>query len=155
MALHKLLTFTPVIDTAIYASGDVLAVATVLNNVMTDEGGCAMLESLLVIDKSNQKVAIDVLFFDSAPANSLGALNAAYALVDADSSKIVARHSILAADYISSGALNAEASYGNIKKILKSAARSKALYIALVVRSGTPTYGVASDLIIKLGLAIE
>lgn len=153
MAIHKLLTFTPVLDTSAYAAGDVLAVATVLNSVMTDDGGCALLESLTVIDKANNKIAIDMLIFDSAPASSVGAINAALAVTDADMLKLVARHTIAAADYVTAGA-NAEACYGNIRKMLKSAARSRSLYIVLVVRSGTPTFA-ASDLVFKLGIQSE
>lgn len=155
MSAQKLLSFVPVLDTAIYASGDVMFVAKELAGVMSSSGGAARLESLVVIDKDNEKATFDLLFFDRAPASSLGALNAAYALVDADADNLLGRLSVAAADYVSSGTNSAEATYKNLQLMMKSASRFKSLWICGVIRSGTPTFTTASDLTLKLGFTEE
>lgn len=155
MATKKVLTFTPVVDTAIYASGDVMFIAQELSGVMNDTGGTANLISAVVLDKDNEKVTFDLLFFDSNPANTLGAINAAYALNDADFAKLMGRISVLNADYISSGTNSAEATYKNIQLLLKSAARSKSLWLVGVIRAGTPTFTAATDVKIQLGFEVD
>ena len=117
--------------------------------VVNDSKGVSKLDSIVVLDAANQKSAIDLVFFNEAPANSIGADNAAYALNDADLSKVVGRVSVAGADYVSSSTTNAEATLRNIELSMQSIAGSEALYVAVVSR-GTPTYGAATDLIIKL-----
>ena len=151
----KVLTFTPVLDTAIYAAGDVMFIAQELTGVMNDTGGSAKLISAVVSDKDNEKATFDLYFFDSLPANSLGALNAAYALNDADFAKMMGRIAVLAADYVSSSSNSAEATYKNIQLMLKAASRSKSLWLVGVVRTVTPTFTTAGDLKIQLGFEVD
>lgn len=144
-----LINVTPDIVAAAYASGDVIGTIRTVTNVSLDSGGTAELTSLIIIDKANQKSAIDLIFFDTAPASSFGVDNAAYALVDADALNIVGRISIAQADYVSSGSNNAEATYKALGLLMKCLAGSKNLYMAVVSR-GAPTYASASDLLIRL-----
>ncbi len=148
---QKLISYTPVLETGALASGDVMSVAAEVAGVALDPGGCALLKSIVLSDNANQKQSLDILFFDSQPANSLGALNAAYALVDADSAKLLGRISVITTDYVSSGSNNAEVTVKNIDLMLKAASRSKSIYIAIVCRSGTPTYA-ASSIVMRLGI---
>lgn len=155
MAVHvrgssTLIDITPTLDTSAYASGDTLFLANTLTNVMNDTGGTAILESICVIDKANQKQAIDLIFLDVTPASSFGAANAAYAMADSDAVNILGRISIAAADYVSSSTNSAEATVKAIGLLLKAVAGSKNLYVIGVCRSGTPTYG-ASDLKLRIG----
>lgn len=153
-AAYRVVSVTPVLDTAIYANSDVMFVATEVPSAMLESGGAARLESVEVLDAGNQKVTFDLLFFDSNPTLSFGGLNGAYALSDTDLPLVLGKISVLNADYVSTGsALNAEATYKNIQLMLKSGARSKSLYIGGVVRSGTPTFPAASNLTIRLGLS--
>lgn len=134
-----------------YASGDVLGGVTEVPLAVDNDGALAKLISLVVTDKSDQKAAIDFLFFSQAPDNSVGADNAAYALNDADLQYLLGRVSVGTADYVSSSTNNAEASIKNIELILKAKVKTRSVYI-LPVSRGTPTYGSASALMIKLGL---
>lgn len=151
--VRKLITVTPAAASFAtpYSSGDVIgALNEVTNAVETNKEG-SLLKSILVLDKANQKSAIDLVFFNSTLANSPGADNAAYALHDDDVTKLLGRISIAGADYISSSTTNAEATIKNIDLLLQAAAGTSSIYM-LVVSRGTPTYGSASDLIIKLGV---
>ena len=132
-----------------YSSGDVLGSVNTIAGAVNDSKGVSKLDSIVVLDAANQKSAIDLVFFNEAPANSIGADNAAYALNDADLSKVVGRVSVAGADYVSSSTTNAEATLRNIELSMQSIAGSEVLYVAVVSR-GTPTYGAATDLIIKL-----
>jgi len=137
-----------------YSSGDVIGSVTKIPNALLDMGYCAKLLSVVVLDAANQKSALDFVFFTQTPANSIGADNSPYALNDADLLKVCGRFSVLTADYVSSGTNNAEATKTNIKLLLEGVPGSRDLYMAVISR-GTPTYGSASDLSIKLGLEQE
>lgn len=147
----KLQVVTPTVDTSAYGTGDVISTVQELTNAVAEAGGIAELRSLVVSDESNQKSAIDLVFFDENPVNSIGADNAAYALNDADAPKVVGRITVAAADYVSSSTTSAEATLKNIGLLLKAKAASKSVWMAIISR-GSPTYGAAGDLIVKLGL---
>lgn len=134
-----------------YSSGDVLgALNTISGAVLSGKGACVV-DSIVVLDDANQKSSVDLIFFDSAPVNTVGADNAAYALNDADLDKVLGRISVLNTDYVSSSTTNAEATLRNQGLLLEAAAGSTTLYI-LAVSRGTPTYGNAGSLRIKIGL---
>lgn len=134
-----------------YSSGDVIGAVTEIPTALLDDGASALLKSLVALDKSNSKVALDVLFFNQQPVNSLGADNAAYALNDADLSKLLGRIGVAGADYVSSSTLNAEATYKNIDLVLEGVAKSKSLWMVVVAR-GAITLGSVGDLTFKVGL---
>lgn len=134
-----------------YSSGDVIGSLNTITNAVLQNKSSAILKSLLVLDAANQKSAIDVVFFHTAPENSFGADNAAYALNDADLTKLIGRVSVAGADYISSSTTNAEATLKLQDILLQSARGDKNIYCVVVSR-GTPTYGSATDLVLKFGL---
>lgn len=163
LAVVKLMTPNLASFATPYSSGDVLGSVLEIKNAVAGGGCCAILESLVVIDLANQKSAIDIVFFTDNPANSIGADNAAYALNDADASKIAGRFSVAAADYVSSSTTNAEATERAIGLLLQAGPvtplagaqnKNTSLFMAVISR-GTPTYGSASDLMIKVGLLQE
>lgn len=153
----KVITLTPdlaadsVAATTAYSSGDVIGDHLTVSKAVLDTKGTALLQSLTVLDKANQKSALDLIFFNEEPAASYGANNSAYGLNDSDLSKVIGRISVAAADYVSSGSNNAEATLRNLGLLLQSLEKSKDVYV-LVVARGTPTFGANGDLIIKLGL---
>ena len=154
--IRKVITVTPDLASFAtpYSSGDVMGAANTITDAATDTKGVVKLDSLVVLDKANQKAALDIIFFDEAPAASFGADNAAYALNDSDLSKVVGRVSVATGDYVSSSTNNAEATLKNIELTMQARAGVKDLYCVVVSR-GTPTYGSASDLLIKLALEQE
>ncbi len=149
----QIITLTPALASFAtpYSSGDVLGVVLKVPNAVLDHQGVAVVRSVCVIDLANQKSAIDLIFFKSAPASSLGADNAAYALADADALLLLGRINIPAATYVSSGTTNAECTVVNCGLMLEALAGTQDVYMVAISR-GTPTYGAATDLIIKLGL---
>ena len=149
----KVLSITPGLASFAtpYSSGDVLGAVNTVSSAALNSGQCDKLDTVLVLDKANQKAALDLIFFSEAPANSLGADNAAYALNDADLATVIGRVSVAAADYVSSSTTNAEATLRNIELTLQPKPGTQTIFMVAVAR-GAATYGSASDLIIKLGL---
>lgn len=133
-----------------YSSGDVIGGVNSVPGTVNNPGGPATLDSVIVLDKANQKADLDLVFFNAVPANSIGADNAAYALNDADLAKVIGRVTVAAADYVSSSTNNAEATKRDLRLLLQAAAHVTTIYCAVIARAAA-TYGSASDLSVKLG----
>lgn len=140
-------TVTPTLDTNAYASGDLLFDSTEVAAAVRANGGHAVLQSVTVIDKADQKVAFTLLFANAA--TDFGTLNSAPDPDDTETATVIGWVPIAAADYIDLGA-NAVACVRNLGLVFKAGAATTSLYIAGVNGTGTPTYA-ASDLVFQLG----
>lgn len=140
---------TLVADTSAYANNDVLAVPQEVTGVFRQTGGRVKLTSVVVLDGDDQGTAIDLVFMNAT--GTLGTINSAISISDADALKIVGHLAVAAGDfkdYINSMIAVKTA----CELVMEAAAASTSLWVAAVVRSGTPTY-TASGL--KLKLAFE
>lgn len=135
-----LITLTPTLSADAYADNDVLFVPTKLENVVLDTKGLAKLRTLVVLDITSQKQDIDLLFFNEDPGN-IGAANAALALSDAELASFIGHITLVAADYVD-GNTNAWITK-NLDFLMGAKVKSQDLWVAGVVRSGTPAYGAA------------
>ena len=140
-------TSTPVCDTGIYASGDLIGGKLTLSNVLEMSGGGGVIHSVVVADKAKQNSALDIVIFDSDPSATTFTDQSALTIADADLLKIVGIIPIAATDY-RSFADNSCADLKSVGLIVKGSATST-LY-ACVVSRGTPTYASASDLQLKI-----
>lgn len=139
MANYRVFELTLVTDTSAYANNDVLAVPQAIDDAAF--GG--VLESVVLLDEADQGVAIDLVFFRADA--TLGTINAAVSISDADAANIIGVISIAASDY--SDMINSQvATVRGLGLIMKTSTP----YIAAIVRSGTPTYA-ADSLKLKLG----
>lgn len=143
----RVASVTPVLDTLIYAAGDVLFDTTIISGIVPVAGGALELRSIEVLDEDDQGVALDLLFFDSAA--SLGAFNAAPTITDILARGVLGFISIAAGDYVDLG-LNRIAMKNNIGMVLQAAAGGQDIYVAGITRGGTPTH-TASGLKFKFG----
>lgn len=145
----KIISVNLTTSAGIYAAGDVIDSVKTITNAVQNTEGAAMLHSVVVIDKANQKSKIDLLFFDTAP--TVGADNAANAISSADLANCLGRISVLDTDYVTANS-NAEATIRGLALILQSLATKKDIYMVAVSR-GTPTYASAAvNVVVKLGL---
>lgn len=147
----RTITITPVATDGGYTTGQVIGDVSTISNAVLDDKSCSELRSVVVLDAANQKQPIDLVFFNEAPASSIGADGAAYALADSDLSKIIGRVTIGSADYVSSSTNNAEATVRNIGLMLQSIRAKHDIYVAFIAR-GSITLGAASDLSFKFAL---
>lgn len=145
---------TIAVDTGIYAALDVLGALVVtgvvtLTNAMRVSGGTGVLHSVTVFDDDNEKAAITLLFFDSAPASGTYVGNGALALSTGDKAKYIGKVNIAASDYETVGG-EAFACIRNIGLPVQ-AAGSANLYMIPIVSSGTPTFTAATDIQMAIG----
>lgn len=138
----------PPVDTAIYASGDLLFAPIEMPNSVLNTKGVSHLRSLLILDAANQKSAMDLLIFDRDPG-SLGALNAAVDVSETQLSYLVALFSVASADYATVKATTNAAASKVPNLFLPAKQNSKSFWLAGISR-GTPDYVAATDLRIKL-----
>jgi len=110
---------------------------------------CLALEGLTINDSDNKKAPLDFLFFDQAPTGTF--TDAATPTISAaDCAKVIARHSVAAADYLTLGGV-AVATQANLNKIIAGLAQVGTLYIVVLLASGasSTTWTGASNLTIR------
>jgi len=131
---------TPVLDTSIYAAGDVLAATFSIPAAVRVNGGTGVLQSIAVIDQDNQRPAIQIFLLSDNVA--FGTVNAAPSISDANAVQMLgAPITIGTADYTNLGGV-AVAGRDGIGKVVK-AASGQALYAAILLTAGTPTHTAA------------
>lgn len=144
------LTVTPTLDTAAYASGDLIFDATEIANAVRANGGTARLESVTLLDKADQGVTLTLVFLNAA--TDMGTLNAAPDPDDTEAETILGHVLISSGDYLDVGASKI-ACVRNIGLPLKAGAATTSLYVAAINGTSTPTYGSASAMILQLGFS--
>lgn len=130
-------SYTLTVDTSQLASGDVIGNTEIMTDVLRNIDDSGVLLSLTAVDKDDQGTAIDVIFFDADV--SLGTENSAPSISDANSLNILGEVVIEAADWKDMGgaryATKTQKPFG-----VRAVSGTKSLGIALICRSGTPTY---------------
>ena len=145
----QLIEVTLSLSTDAYTSGDVLAATQVVTNAVR-EHGCAILQSLAILDTDDQGLAMDIVFLRSDTA--IGTENAALNIADAAADEILTVVEVAAGDWVdlvnSQIAIKKNGDSG-MGAVLKPTTGDH-LYIAAIAR-GAPTH-TAAGIIIKIGL---
>jgi len=132
---------TLTLDTAIYASGDVLTdTAPVALPRMPPDNPAALyaeITSVQVLDEDNQGIALDLVFLKTNV--SLGTKNAAVSISDANAREIVGIVPVAAADY--KALANSQQAFPQFNPI-PMALPAAAFYVAAISR-GAGTYSAA------------
>lgn len=89
---------TPTLDTNAYATGDYMGLVEISGALSCRDAG-AVLQSISVIDKSDQAGALDIAFFSRLPTIA-SAANAAISMTDANAAYYIGHVSIASADYL-------------------------------------------------------
>jgi len=110
-------------------------------------GGKTILQTLMIVDKGNQKQPLTLLFFNSDPSAATITDNSAFAW-STDIAKHIGKVNVLTADYETINSI-AVATIANIGLLLE-ASGSANLFVA-VVTTGTPQFASTSDLIFQYG----
>lgn len=139
--------FTPVIDTAAYASGDLIGGKNSLLNTVRPGILSGIISTIEIVDADSDAADIEIVFFTSDPSNTTFTDNAAFAPTDADAKKIICRQTL---DDYSLYSVNAVGNLYNINCPFKLTSNSAdTLYVALVSK-GTPDYATTSDLFVRI-----
>lgn len=142
------LAVTQTTNASAYEAGDAVGGKITITNAMRISGGTGILQSIDLIDKANQKAAMELLIFNSDPTAATITDDTAF-VYSTDISKQIARIPIAASDYVTLNSI-ATVSLGGLSRIVK-ASGSANLFAALVT-TGTPTYTSTSDIIITFGI---
>lgn len=136
------------LDTAAYASGDLLADTQVVDAAMRITNGSGGIISLNVIDEDDQKAALTVYFLSSNV--SLGTENSAPSISDTNALAIRGRVRVSVSDYDDLGGV-AVACFSNLAIPVVAASGADDIYVAVVNGTGSPTY-TASGIKLSIGL---
>ncbi len=139
------ITPTITVDTAAYAAGDSIGGKLTLTNAMRESGGTGVLSGLTLIDRANQKPALEIFLFDSDPSAATITDNAAF-VFGADDFKVIAKVVVAAADWTTINS-KATAELANLNRVVR-AVGSRNLFAA-VVATGTPTFAASTNLQIE------
>lgn len=131
----------PTISTAAYQTGFVVGGLQTLSNALSSRQ-TGILNSLRVLDRSNQRAPLDVILFSSQPTAAATVDHAAFSF-STDDLKVIAIISILTTDYVTVGG-KALATAPNLGQSL--AVPSGTTLYAVAVTSGTPIYTTATDI---------
>ena len=132
------------LDTSEYVTGDVLADTQAIASAALPNG-VSELTSIVLLDKDDQGVALDLLFLKSN--TSIGTENAALSITDAVASEIVGFVVVAGGDYVDL-ANSKIVTKGDVGILMKPTSGT-ALYVAAVSR-GTATY-TAAGIVLQLG----
>lgn len=141
-------TVTLSLDTSAYASADLVADTQLISSSFFDQlGGCAIIDSVCLIDEDDQGVALNLVF--TTASTSFGTENAAPSIADADARNIVGHVAVATTDYVDIG--NSKiGTKTNLGLVVKSDGSTRSLYLAVVNGSGTPTF-TATGVRVKIG----
>lgn len=134
---------TPTMDTSAYTANDVWFTATEIAAAARVSGGSTILQSVTILDKDDQTAAaVDLYFFDRTV--TLGTINNAVTISDADAAYYVGHVSIAAADWkdLINSKVACKAGIGLAMK-----ANATSIFVAAVT-AGTPT-NTASGVYLK------
>lgn len=136
-----------VVTAAAYSIGNAVgAKRTIAGAVLT--AGTGILESIVLLDRANQKAGMTLFIFNADPTNATITDKAAF-VFSTDDQKVIAQISIAASDYVTTN--NKAIAVKSGLAIALKASAGTTLYAALVT-TGTPTFAATSDVQIEYGI---
>lgn len=149
----KWLSVTPAVDdTTPYAAGDLIGDVLEIDLAGFRDTPGLVLQSVLLVDEAGEEEDIDLVLFDSDPDATTFTDNAALDLDPADLARIVGVVPLTAYFAFDSNAIAQAANLALPIRLDWRDSGPASIFVALVAR-GTPGYGAATDLTLKLGFA--
>lgn len=138
---------TAVTASSAYSDGNAVGGKRTLANAL-GAAGTGVLESIMLLDRANQKPALEIYIFDADPTNATLTDKTAF-VFSTDDLKVLARISVATGDWVTHNS-KATACIKGIGAALKSAGTS--LYAAVVLNGSTPTFAATTDFQIIVGI---
>ena len=149
-AKGRVITMAPTLSLGAYSAGDQVGGLLTLENALDSSSDTATVISVVVVDKAQQKAALDILFFNAQPT-LLSSDNGALSISDSEmSGKFIGRVLIDASLYRDTQT-SSDATVAPVGLMVQGY-RSETLY-AVVQSQGTPTYTSTSDLTFRVAIA--
>jgi len=140
---------TAVSASSAYTAGDAVGGKRTITGALRTSNGSGILESITILDRANQKAAMELFIFDSDPSAATITDNSAF-VFSTDDLKVLAHVTIATTDYITINS-KAVATIKGLGTVLKGANSNTSLYAALVT-TGTPTYAATTDVQVIYGI---
>jgi hypothetical protein len=137
---------TPTMDTSAYAAGDIFFDTTAISGAATANGGTVTLNTITVLDEDDQGPTFQMVFLDTN--NSMGTINTAPNISDANARKIVGTLSSALGTWVDLGGCRVM-TITNIGLVMKCDSASTSLYFGSI--TSTATTQTAGGLKFKLG----
>lgn len=135
------------LDTSAYADGDVLADLQEVANFVRANGGRAIIQSITVLDKDDQGIAMDL--FVSPLAVTLGTENSGPSISDANAEGLQHICRVEAGDYLDLGGCRIATKRG-LGVTVEAGAATRSMYVGAITR-GAPTHS-AAGIVLLIGL---
>ena len=136
------------LSTVQYSANDVLADRQELAGMFREGTGNAEIQSVVVVDKDDQGVAMDLVFLDSDVA--IGTENSAVSISDTNAAKVVGIVSVTTANYVD--LINSQvATKSDLGIRVQGASDQSSLWVGAITRGGTPTH-TASGIVLRVGV---
>lgn len=128
-----------------FSDGDAIGSLLSVSPASYADGYEARLTKVVVVDNAHQNAALELFFYDTQPSAVTD--NAAFAPTDADNAKFTFQVTVPAGD----GVFTANSvQMVNLNPSLKFITKNSRTLWLVIMADGTPTYGAATDLTIKL-----
>ncbi len=151
-AYSTVLTATPAVDTSAYGDGDLIGLSEIALPLAVRSDGLkpasGIIQAVIVTDLADQSADLDVYFFDRELTNTSFSDNDAWDVSDVDLLTLIGVASLTSHRSLSD---NSNSQLLNIGLPFVLPATSHTLYVVLVSR-GTPTFGTASDLTLRVAI---
>lgn len=141
-------TITPTVAAEAHSAGDLLFDSTEIANAVRVNAGTALVESITIVDKGDQKPSIHLLFANAA--TDFGAPGGVPDPDDTEALTVIGVVEVDTADYVDLGGASV-VTVPNIGLLLKAGAATTSIYLAGIA-VGTPTPASTSDYQIAIGL---
>jgi hypothetical protein len=143
---------TPTITSgSAYAANDVVGGLLTLSPLRL-AAGSGILQSLSIVDESNQKAELDFIFFDASPSSSTVANDGPVTIHVNDTAKVLGMVRVAAGDYTT---LNAKAFAMKSAVGLPIQVPAGQNIFVVAVTPGTPTYTAATALKLAFGFLLD
>jgi len=140
---------TTAVSTSVYTAGDAVGGKRTITGALRTSNGSGILESITILDRANQKAAMELFIFDADPSAATITDNSAF-VFSTDDLKVLAHITIAATDYITIDS-KAVATLKGLGITLKGANGNTSLFAALVT-TGAPDYVATTDLQLIYGI---
>lgn len=147
-APDDMIEVTPTLTTGAYTSGDLLFDSTEIANAVRVNGGTAIVQSIIIIDKDDQKMDMTLVFANAE--TDFGTINSTPDPTDAETATIVGQVAVTAT-YVDWGdSAVAQVPTSDLGFLVKADAGTTSLYLAAMTNDA-PTHA-ANGLVIRVGL---
>ena len=151
---YKVISVTATTDAEGVAQNKVVAQSIEIPSAVLGKGGCALLKSITLLDEANTSIECDIIFSSVSTAitdDEGKAVGEDVADLDSALTNALGFVSLVAGDHTDMVDARIVCKKG-IDLMLEAAAGSTSIYMHIINRGSTTTFGATDDVKVKIGL---